>query len=149
MCTGNWLIEYIVLYVTLNTISVTSWRQVKWLMHFLSFTVLGWASEMPWETPTKKTWWSTAAQTQDPLITSQTLYHWAMHDPTHCLRIRSSARWNYFFFFVQNLELNKYKFVINCDNKINFRSSLISLSNFTWISKFWNFGEPHLAPNIR
>ena len=71
-----------VFYAAFNSISVISWPQLTLLMSFLGFTStrLGLWSVLPKDTPMKKPRGSCVAQTQDPWITSQTLYHWAMWD---------------------------------------------------------------------
>ena len=76
-----------VFYAAFNSISVISPRQLILFMYFLGFTStrLGLWSVLPKDTPTKKPRGSSAAQTQDPWIMSQTLYHWATQDPSQNL----------------------------------------------------------------
>ena len=80
------LTDWIVFYVAFNSISVISRRQLTSFMSSLGFTStrLGLWSVLP--NPTKKPRGSSVTLTQDPLIKSQTLYHWAMQDPflTNC-----------------------------------------------------------------
>ena len=72
-----------VFYDAFDSISVISRRQLTLFMSFLGFTStrLGLRSVLPKDTPTKKPKRSSAARTQDPWITSQTLHHWAMQGP--------------------------------------------------------------------
>ena len=78
-----WLVGRIVFYAAFNNILVISRRQFTLFMSFLGFTStrLGLWSVLPKDTPTKKPRGSSAARTQDPWITSQTLYHWPTQDP--------------------------------------------------------------------
>ena len=77
-----WLIDWY-FYAAFNSISVISRRQLTLLMSFLGFTSTGLGSEVSClrTLPRKKPAGSNAARTQDPWITSQTLYHWATWDP--------------------------------------------------------------------
>ena len=77
------LIDWMVIYAAFNSTSVVSRRQFKLFMSFLGFTStrLGLWSVLPKDTPTKQPRGSSAAQTEDPWITSQTLYQWATQDP--------------------------------------------------------------------
>ena len=72
-----------VFYAAFNSISAKSQRQLTLFMSFLGFTStrLGLWSVLPMDTPTKIPRGSSAARTQDPSITSQTIYHWAKWDP--------------------------------------------------------------------
>ena len=74
---------WMVFYVAFNSILVISRQQFKLFMSFLGFTStrLGLWSVLPKDTPTKKPRGSSEARSQDPWITRQTLYHWAMQDP--------------------------------------------------------------------
>ena len=62
-----------VFYAAFNSISVISWRRLTLFMSFLGFTSagLGLWSVLPKDTPTKIPRGSSAAQTQDPWITSK------------------------------------------------------------------------------
>ena len=83
------IIEYwMVFYAPFNSILVISRRQFTWFMSFLRVSpVLGWGSEVscPRTLPQKKHAGSSAARTQDPGITSQTLHRRATQDPTGVL----------------------------------------------------------------
>ena len=73
-----------VFYAAFNSISVKSQQQFTLFMSFLGFTSIRLAlcSVLPQDTPTKKPRGSSSAETQDPWITSQTLYHCATQDPS-------------------------------------------------------------------
>ena len=71
----DWLIEWC--FTPLSTgISAVSRQQITLSMYWA-----GLWSVLLKDTPTKKHRGSSTARTQDLLITSQTLYHWAMPDP--------------------------------------------------------------------
>ena len=77
----GWLIDWMVFYAAFNSISVISRRQFTLFMLSWVSPVLGWLwSVLPKDTPTKKPRGSSEVRTQDPWITSQTLYHWATWD---------------------------------------------------------------------
>ena len=80
----GWLIDWMVFYAAFNSISVISRRQLTLFLPFLGFTStrIGPWSVLPKDTPTKKKHSGpSAARTQGPWITSQTIYHWATQDP--------------------------------------------------------------------
>ena len=72
-----------VFYTAFNSISVVSqWQLTLFMLSWVSPVLkAGLWSALPKDTPTKKPRGSSVAQTQDPWIMSQTLYHWAMWDP--------------------------------------------------------------------
>ena len=76
------MIDWMVFYAAFNSISVISQWQLPLFMSFLVFTStrLGSKVSCPRTLPWKKPRGSSAARTQDPWITSQTLYHWATRD---------------------------------------------------------------------
>ena len=85
------LTDWKVFYAAFNSISVISRWQLTLFMSFLGFssTKLGLWIVLPMDTPLKKPRGSSVARTQDPWITSQTLYHWATQDPSFFRVVRS------------------------------------------------------------
>ena len=85
------LIDWMVFYAAFNSISVISWRQLTLFMLSWVSPVLGWALKcLAQGNSHEKTRGSSAARTQDPWITSQTLYQWATWDPNkqeNCLTL--------------------------------------------------------------
>ena len=79
----DWLIDWMVFYATFNSISVISPQQLTLFMISWVSPVLGWALKCLAQGHShKKPRGSSVAWTQDPWITSQTLYNWATWDPT-------------------------------------------------------------------
>ena len=76
------LIDWMVYYAAFNSISVISRRQLTLFMLSWVSPVLGWALKCQGNS-TKKPRGSSAAPTQDPWITSQTLYLWAKQDQVY------------------------------------------------------------------
>ena len=89
-------------YAAFNSISVISRRQFTLFMSFLGFssTKLGLWSVLPKDTSTKQPRGSSAARTQNPRITSQTLYHWATQDPDKQTEKQTDRAKKYMFMYI-------------------------------------------------
>ena len=114
------MVDWRVFYAAFNSISVTSRRQLTLFMSSWVSPVLGWGSEASYQrtVPQKKPRGSSAARTQDPWITSQTLYHWATQDPT---LIQEVAQ---FIYWYQNNSLANIDIISGKNKAINLISSI-------------------------